>query len=777
MNDSDFYDDSADSGAYRNDLADESAAQDNLSLRGGDDTDTRRDDLVEVEGVVDRIVYHNDDNGYTVCDFAVAEEELITLVGIMPFVGEGETIKAMGKWEVHQSYGRQFHIEAYEKQLPATSGAILRYLKSKAVKGIGPTTAGKLVEKYGEESFDVIENHPEWLAELPGISEKKALEISENFKLQFGVRTVMMFCRDFVGPATAVRIYKKWGGGAVDIIKDDPYVLCDEFYGIGFERADRIAKSVGLEQNDQRRIMGGLRYILSFNGMQNGHTFVPEDKLIPAAVTLLGVSRDEADDALEGLIGRGRAVRVKLDRRSCIYLDTMYAAEKYIADKLTQLDRLCPAIDVADIERFIAQMEEEGGMKYAVMQKRAIVSALNSGVMILTGGPGTGKTTVIRAVIRVFERMGHEIALAAPTGRAAKRMSEATQCEAKTIHRLLEMEYADEREPRFNRNEKNQLEEEVIIIDEASMVDTVLLNGLLRAIKPGARLILIGDSDQLPSVGAGNVLCDLIASDRFSTVKLKEIFRQAKESLIVTNAHAINEGEEPTLDSTDNDFFFLTRNREENIAPTIADLCVSRLPKSYGEDIREKIQVITPSRKGVAGTEMLNSLLQRTLNPPSPKKKEKKVREIIFREGDKVMQIKNNYDIPWEKEGTDGGSGVFNGDIGVIRKISPADESVTIAFDDRVAEYDFAMLGELDHAYAITVHKSQGSEYPVVIMPVYSYSPRLLTRNLLYTAVTRAQKMVIMVGRRDVLHAMIDNNRQTLRYTGLAWLLGELNNQ
>lgn len=731
------------------------------------------DDKAEIAGTVEHIIYQSEESGYTVCEVATENDELFTVVGEMPFLGAGEMIKAVGKWTLHQTFGRQFRVEYYEKELPATENAILKYLSSRAIKGIGPSIALKIVGQYGVDSFDVIENHPEWLAEIPGISLKKAKAMSEDFKTQFGLRSVMMFCRDFFGPALAVRIYKKWGSGAIDVIKRNPYVLCDEIHGIGFEKADNVARSLGIENYREERIKAGVKYLLYYNGTQNGHMFLPLDKLVFAVSTTLAADEDTALKSIEELVSSKQLTIKKYNGRACVYLQNYYEAEKYVSEKLQMLDNFCPKIEISDIGRMIMRIESEFGVEYAAMQKKAIVNSVNNGVMVLTGGPGTGKTTVIRAVIRVFDELGYKIALAAPTGRAAKRMSESTLQEAKTIHRLLEMDFSNDKQPVFRRNESMRLEENVIIIDEASMVDTMLFAALLHAVKPGARLILIGDSDQLPSVGAGNVLNDIIKSDRFNTVELKEIFRQEEESLIITNAHAINEGEYPTLTSKNSDFFFLPRADDEAIARTVAELCAVRLPKTYGKDIINDIQVITPSRKGNAGTDVLNSLLQRALNPKSEQKKEKKVREIVFREGDKVMQIKNNYDIEWENDRKDG-IGIFNGDIGTIKEIDVKNERMKIVFDDnRCVDYDFSLLDELEHAYAITVHKSQGSEYPVVIIPMYNFNARLMTRNLLYTAVTRAQKMVILVGRADVVQRMVDTNKPVKRYTGLELMLSE----
>ena len=734
-------------------------------------TTLNNDALDMLEGTVEEITYQNAENGYTVCDLAVNGEELVTVVGVMPFLHEGEMIRVMGTWQTHPQYGKQFRTESFEKQLPESAASILKYLSSRAVKGIGPASAKKIVDRFAEDTFDVLENHPDLLAGIPGISRKKAEEISENFKRQFGIRSVMMFCRDFFGPATAVKVYNRWGGSAVDVIKENPYSLCDEIYGIGFERADRIARDLGIRQDSEYRIRAGIKYFLNYNAINNGHVFIPRPKLVAAAAQMLSVSEPQVEAGLTALENAGALVTVGTESYRCVYLKSYYEAESYTARKLDLLDKLCERISVENVDRYISTIELEDGIEYASMQKKAIHSAMAGGVMILTGGPGTGKTTVIRALLRIFDSLGMDTALAAPTGRAAKKMSQATQREAKTIHRLLEMEYSGEDEPAFRRDADNLLDEDALIIDEASMIDISLMASLMRAVKPGARLILIGDADQLPSVGAGNVLRDVIASERFHTVKLNHVFRQADESLIITNAHAINHGEYPTLDSKRSDFFFVRRPNDEDIARTVVDLCLYRLPKTYGEDIRNRIQVISPSRKGTAGTIPLNALLQSALNPPAPTKREKKSRDVTLREGDRVMQVRNNYDISWKKDDGSEGVGVFNGDIGIIVAIDASEETVTVRFDDRTVKYEFSQTDDLEHAYAITVHKSQGSEYPVVIIPMYRFAPQLMTRNLLYTAVTRAQNMVILVGREDVVMTMVDNNRQALRYTGLRAML------
>ena len=571
--------------------------------------------MIRISGSIEGIVYSNEENGYTVCDLGTDDDDLITAVGIMPFLSEGEKITVYGHWEHNSKYGRQFKVEQYEKELPADDNAILRYLSSRTVKGIGPKTAVKIVEAFGSDSFDVIENHPEWLADIPGISRKKAEEISESFKEQSGMRSVMMFCREYFGASTTVKIYKRWGSGAVDIIKRNPYRLCDEIHGIGFERADAIASSLGIENDASERIQSGIIYLLSHNAIQNGHTCLPREKVIPAAAKLLEVDEEAVTASVSALIMAGRLVAVKYAGEEYLYTDKAYEEEAYIAKKLIMLDKFCPKISGEDIENFIIKTERTGGITYASLQRKAISDSLEHGVMVLTGGPGTGKTTVVHALLGIYEKMGMECALAAPTGRAAKRMSESTSREAKTLHRLLEMQYGDDERAEFLRDEKNLLEENVIIVDEASMIDNSLFCALLKAIKPGARLILIGDADQLPPVGAGKVLCDLIESGLVATLRLTEIFRQAKESLIVTNAHKINDGVYPELTVKDNDFFFLSRERDEDIAATVADLYKNRLPRTYGPDTVNRIQVISPSRKGVAGTENLNVILQRLLNP------------------------------------------------------------------------------------------------------------------------------------------------------------------
>jgi len=610
-----------------------------------------------------------------------------------------------------------------------------------------------------------MENHPEWLADIPGITVKKAKEISESFREQSGIRGVMMFCKDFMNSAEVTRVYKVLGKEAVGIIKENPYILCDENYGIPFEKADALAASLNVSRESEFRTLSGINYILSYNASSNGHTCLPYDKLIAAVESLLQIPKTLIEEQLGLFFENGVIASYTVNNCRYVMTEAVEEAEAFIVRRLEEINCGIRSVSATEIALMIKKNEAELGITYADQQRASIFEAIYSGVMILTGGPGTGKTTVIKALISIFESFGLKCALSAPTGRAAKRMSEATVREARTLHRLLEMEKNEFGRIRFVRGAVNPIDEDVVIVDEASMMDLSLFEGLLAALKRGARLVLIGDADQLPSVGAGNVFADLIASDRIRTVKLNEIFRQSEKSLIITNAHRINNGENPILNVVDNDFFFVRRD-ERSIPEAVATLIHERLPKTYGAGIKDEIQVITPSKKGAGGIEILNNVLQERLNPPLKFKKEKSAHGITFREGDKVMQVVNNYEIEWEKTSKKG-VGIFNGDIGVIDRIDLTGERIYVRFDDKLATYGFELLDELELAYSITVHKSQGSEYPVVIIPMYSCTPMLQTRNLFYTAVTRAKKMVILVGRAEIAEHMVKNNRQILRYTTL----------
>ena len=735
----------------------------------GDLVPEENEKLIKISGSIENIIYYNEENGYMVCDLGTDDDDLITVTGIMPYVNEGDSLVVYGEWRHNPKYGRQFSVSQYERYMPANASAILRYLSSGAIKGIGKKTALKIVEEYGDNTLDVLENHPDWLSDIPGISIKKAKQICEDFRAKAGIRTAMLFFRDYFGASTTVKIYKKWGSASIDIAKNNPYRLCDEIDGIGFERADAMAMKLGIEKDSYARLVSGVGHIIKYNAAQNGHVCLPREKLTLASARLLGADEEKIDEVINDMISMGRLKYSLFNETVYLYDKFAYDCECYIAEKLDLLNKVCPAVSTSDANIFIENEERKNGFTYATMQKKAIISALESGVMLLTGGPGTGKTTIVKALLDIFRSMEMKVALAAPTGRAAKRLSEATSHEAKTIHRLLEFEYSndDNDRPGFRRNETDLLEENVIIIDESSMIDNILMCSLLKAIKPGARIILIGDADQLPSVGAGNVLHDLLECGRFATIKLDEIFRQAQQSLIVTNAHMINRGEVPRLDVKDNDFFFLQRNTDEEIAFTVTDLYKNRLPKTYGKDTVANIQVISPSRKGSAGTDNLNIMIQSALNPPSQGRKEHKHKERVFREGDKVMQIKNNYEIDWTREDDSTGMGIFNGDIGTIARIDNLNECMEIVFDDRHVTYDFTMLDELEHAYAITVHKSQGCEYPIIILPLYNAPTMLLTKNLFYTAVTRAQRMVVLVGRAEIAKLMVSNAHTNERYTCL----------
>lgn len=724
------------------------------------------DILFEVSGRIENVVYRNEKNDYTVLEIADESDNLITCVGMIPLAFEGERVTLKGKWVYHNEFGRQFEFSSFEKNLPEDVDGILQYLSSRTVKGVGPVTALKIVNRFGSESFDVIENHPEWLTDIQGITMKKAAAISESFREQSGIRGVMMFCKDYLGTSEVTKVYKSFGSGAVGIIKDNPYILCEAPCALHFDKVDVMAASFGYDMNSRNRILSGAKYILAYNSGTNGHTCLPIDKLVPAVAQNLEITAALSRDMIDSFIRDEELSYYKDGDVTYVMTNEVSCAETIIAAKLADLSESAGRLSVGDVATLIEKVESDSGLEYAQGQRMALIEALTRGVIILTGGPGTGKTTVVKALVSIFASLQMKTVLAAPTGRAAKRLSEATGCEAKTIHRMLEMEKSMTGELNFCRNERNPLTESVIIVDESSMIDLELLQALLRAIRRGARLILIGDTDQLPSVGAGNVLSDLIASERIPTIRLTEIFRQSGESMIVTNAHKINMGEKPNLSAVDSDFFFVGRQFEKDIPGTVTELVLNRLPRRYGRDIADGIQVITPSKKGFGGVDILNVELQNRINPQSKFKREKNAHGVCFREGDKVMQMVNNYELVWEKNGVEG-NGMFNGDIGVIETINLKDENMRIRFDDKVASYPFDKLDELELAYAITVHKSQGSEYPIVILPMYSCPPMLKTRNLLYTAITRAKRMVILVGRPEIVGEMVANSREMFRYTTL----------
>ncbi|MBQ7353079.1 MAG: ATP-dependent RecD-like DNA helicase [Clostridia bacterium] len=730
---------------------------------------------VKIKGTVEKIIYQSTESWYSVCDVFTDNSNQIVVVGTMPYISTGEEIEATGCWVLNKDYGRQFKVEEYKKILPKQKNSILRYLSSGAIKGVGPKIAKKIVDQYGEDSFDVIANHPDWLIQISGISRKKAYEINFDFKEKSEIRDILTLSNGTVSSNEAVKIHKSWGKNSINILKENPYMLCFGDFGIGFKRADEIAFSFGIGIRDKNRIECGLRYVLQVYANRDGHTYVPNKLIKESACKLLNVDQTDLEGFFEEEGKIKGVVSIKVNNEPCLALNELYFSEVNIAKKLEYLDKHVTRLDSSNTLYIIEELENRDGIKYANMQKKAIFKSLESGISIITGGPGTGKTTVVRALINIFNRFGMDYALCAPTGRAAKRMSEATLNEAKTIHRLLEVESGGEfsGKPRFCRNAQNPLEQDVIIVDETSMIDVSLMNALLTAIKPGTRIVFIGDINQLPSVGEGNILHDMITSEKFSVVCLNEIFRQSKQSGIVVNAHKINNGEYPDFNEKYDDFFFIPVNEEE-IPNYVANLCKNRLPKKYGDDIEEKIQIIAPTKRSISGTINLNSVIQDHINPKSSNKEEIKHGEThVFREGDKIMQLKNNYDVEWydSNNGIETlGKGVFNGDIGKITSIS--DEFIQIDFSGKKIEFTNAEIDQIDHAYAITVHKSQGSEYPIVIIPIPSTCPPILrTRNLIYTAITRAEKMVIVVGDKETFLQMIDNNSKANRNTMLSALL------
>ena len=728
---------------------------------------TNHEQLFEINGVVENIIYRNEENGYTVLEIS-GDEALITANGVMPLVNAGESVKLFGVFKNHPTYGEQFAVSAFERTMPENMDGILKYLSSGAIKGIGPSTARRLVLEFGADTLSVLENDPERVAKLKGISLKKAQDISEQLKSVVGIRELMIYLANYsVTPNAAVKIWKKYGNNAIAQIEENPYVLCEEGIGISFETADMIALAQNTPQDSRIRVRAALAFVLKHNRL-NGHTCLPQDKLVEATADLLEVDPAACESALKEMIEENTLILDTVNEKECIFLPSLYDGETYIAARMKMLLRF-PAMAIGGAEEKIAAIEKESGIEYASLQKKAISDALTTGLLILTGGPGTGKTTTLNAIIRLLKENGQKVSLCAPTGRAAQRMTAVTGEEAKTIHRMLEVSYDIEDKPVFKRNERNLLNTDALVVDEVSMVDTALLESLMRALPLSCRLILVGDSHQLPSVGAGNVLYDLIASDTIPVVTLNEIFRQSMQSLIVTNAHKIVQGEMPDIRIRDNDFFFLPDYSQEHIAETVGDLCARRLKNAYGYNLHENIQVLSPTRKGILGTYELNNRLQALVNPnPS---RGVKVGYYTLNEGDKVMQSRNNYDILWTKDDGEYGEGVFNGDIGVMVEVNNASKIYKVRFDDRVATYDSDSVGDLELAYACTVHKSQGNEFDCVVLPMFRGAPQLMYRNLLYTAVTRAKKILIIIGDENALRYMVENNRRILRYTGLKTFL------
>ena len=724
--------------------------------------------LLELTGSVEQVIYRNEKNGYTVLSLLAGDGE-VTAVGTLPWVNAGETLRLVGEWKTHPNFGTQFAAVACERFQPAGEGAILRYLSSGAVKGIGPVMAARLVDAFGDQTLEVLENHPERLASVKGISKAKAQQIASELHNLSGIQEVMSYLGAFgISPEEALQIWKVWGDAAVEMIRMDPYVLCREPVSIDFERVDAIAASLERPHDERGRIRAGISYVLLHN-MNNGHTCLPKDRLLPAAASYLEIEEELADEILYEMIQDLTLELDLINGREFIFTPKMHQCEIYIAARMLMMLNF-PAQSITGVEEAVAAIEAQSGIQYAQQQKQAITEALSKGMLILTGGPGTGKTTTLNGILNILEQNGERVYLAAPTGRAAQRMSEVTRREAKTIHRLLEVEWDPQDRPVFTRNEKNMLDCDTLILDELSMVDISLFASLLNALPLGCRLIMLGDSDQLPPVGAGNVLHDLIESRLLPVVELKEVFRQSMGSLIVTNAHRIVNGEKIVTDRKDGDFFLMERQTPALAAKTIAELYAERLPRAYSYSPLRDIQVLCPSKKGEAGTVNLNKILQSLVNPPSDNKNELNSGFRLFREGDKVMQIKNNYDIHWDGD-KESGEGIFNGDIGIIEKIDLKSETAFISFDDRTAQYAKEQMTELELAYAVTVHKSQGSEFKAVIMPVVNVIPQLCYRNLLYTAVTRAKELMIIVGTKDEVMKMAANDKKTRRYSALKKLL------
>ena len=720
-----------------------------------------------IQGVISAVVYQNYENGYAVLRVNVGGGQSVTVVGTIPLPAVGERLMVTGKWSTHSSYGRQFEAEFLERMMPQTAMEILSYLSSRVVKGIGPRMAARIVDHFGSETLLVMERDPERLAEVSGISREKARTIGEEFKLQVGMRQLMEFFAMHHLPAElAVRTYKLYGESTTELLYDDPYLLMDEGLEAPFGAVDRFAIELGIAADDPRRIEAGILFELSYN-LTAGHSFLPEDKLIPATAQLLSVELDAVRQAVERLLEADRLVRSRLAGITVIYLPQLYEAEVYCTESLLSFAKNSFP-EPRGLNKMIRNLAKESGIEYSAEQEQAIREAATSGLLLITGGPGTGKTTILNGILSLLGQMQLRCLLAAPTGRAAKRLTEVTGEDASTIHRLLEASIdPGTGKMFFVRDEDTPLKCDAVIVDEMSMVDVQLLHSLLQAIPRGKRLILVGDPDQLPPVGPGFPFSDMLRSGQLPTVRLTEIFRQAQESLIVMNAHRVNRGEMPELRNVKSDFFFMRRQNEEAVSQLIRDLCTTRLPKNMGIP-SDQIQVLSPTRKGGVGTMSLNIMLQAALNPSAPDKKERQFGEYTFREGDRVMQIRNNYDIMWKRtDGSEIGSGIFNGDVGIIKEIDPGTESLTIQFDDREAEYDFTQLNELEPAYAMTVHKSQGSEYRAVVLCCWNGSPYLLSRSILYTAITRARELLIIVGREETVGIMVENAKKNRRYSGL----------
>ena len=724
-------------------------------------------ELEILQGTIAAVVYQNYDNGYSVLRLALENGQTATVVGTIPLPCLGERLMVTGKWSTHASYGKQFEAEFLERMMPQTAQQILTYLSGRVIKGIGPRMAARIVGIFGDETLLVMEREPERLVAVSGISEKRAREIGEEFRLQVGMRSLLEFFALHQLPAElAVKTYKLYGETAMDMIMDDPYMLTEEGLEAPFGAVDRFAIEMGYAGDDPRRVKAGLFFELRYN-LSAGHSFLPEDKLVGATALLLNVESSVTYQALDRLVADGQLIRTTLVGITVIYLPALHQAECYCTRRLLEFAG-CHYPKSAFFNRMVKTAAQEGGFTYSYEQSQAIEDAATTGLLLVTGGPGTGKTTIVRGILSLYEQMGLKCLLAAPTGRAAKRMTEVTGHEASTIHRLLEAAIdPNTGDLYFARNEEEPLKADAVIVDEMSMVDIQLLYSLLQAVPQRCRLIFVGDPDQLPPVGPGFPFRDMLRAGTLPAVRLTEIFRQAQESLIVMNAHAVNAGTMPELRNRKSDFFFLPCRSEEEVSQTIQGLCAQRLPKNMGIAPSE-IQILSPTKKGGAGTAALNRILQAALNPPGPDKRERTMGEVLLREGDRVTQIRNNYDILWKKsDNSMVGSGIFNGDVGIIQSIDPSAELVTVVFDDRIADYEFTQLTELELAYAMTVHKSQGSEYRAVILSAWNASAFLLSRSILYTAITRARELLIIVGREETVAQMVQNAKVGKRYTGM----------
>ena len=729
---------------------------------------------VTIEGTVENVIFHNEENGYTVLQLTVeGEDEPVNVVGCIPCAAAGEGMTVTGTWSVHPVHGPQLTAESVERRMPRSEEDMIAYLSSGILKGVGPATARRMVERFGADTLLVIEQEPQRLRCIKGVSAQRAQELSAAFRALTGLRQLMEFLARYDLPVyLAMSLQRTYGDNAIQRLRDDPYILSRAQYGVDFALTDAIAISMGFDGDDPCRLRAALEYELSYNASGGGHVFLPREKLLLATAQLIGMTPDDLEPALDKLIDGFGVVQQTIAGVQGCYLPRLYQAETFVAERLLSMVRT-PVEQLSRADDAIAAIEREQGVSYAPAQRQAVLLAAQGGILLLTGGPGTGKTTSLRGIVALYERMGLDVVLLAPTGRAAKRLGEVAGREAQTIHRALGMSYNElTGQTAFKKNAQDPLEAHAVIVDEVSMVDIELMRSLLEALRPGSRMVLVGDPDQLPSVGPGNVLGDMLRSGVIPAVSLTQVFRQAEQSAIIRNAHAVDQGQPPRLDNGQGDFFFLRRRSPDALVQTVVELCRDRLPNNMGIPA-DQIQVLSATRKGACGTVALNRALQAALNPPDRTKRQKQWGDMTFRVGDRVMQTRNNYDVLWEKEDGSAGSGIFNGDVGVIQDIDPSGELITLRFDDRTAVYTADLLSQLDMAYAITVHKSQGSEYPAVLLASAPAAPSLMVRGVLYTAITRARKLLILVGDDTVPARMAANDKQQRRYSGLRRRLKE----